>query len=369
MKYDLKNICEQFSIQGSFTQALPYGTGHINDTYCVTFNTANGNKRYILQRINHNIFKRPAELMDNVVRVTNHIQAKLKAANTDPQEIARRTLTVIPTREGNPFHQDSAGNYWRTYIFIEKAKTYDVLEQLNYAYEAAKAFGEFQNMLVDLPQPPLFDTIPDFHNGIKRFEAFRKALEADSHCRAKEAKTEIEFLQSHSWIFDVVPKLTAEGKLPIRITHNDTKINNVMLDDVTGKGICVIDLDTVMPGSALFDFGDIARTTLSPAAEDEQDLSKVFMEMPRFEAILKGYLASAGKFLNQTEKEHLIFAGKLITLIIGTRFLTDFLAGDVYFKIHREKHNLDRCRTQFKLVQSIEENEDKMLKLVEKFSA
>jgi hypothetical protein len=369
MKYDLKYISEQFEFCGDFIEAVPYGTGHINDTYCVTYKTGTGSNRYIVQRINHNVFKNPPELMSNIVRVTSHIHDKLKAANTEPQEILRRTLTVIPTRDKNAYYKDSADNYWRAYIFIEKAKTYDVLERLDYAYEAAKAFGEFQNMLVDLPKPPLFDTIPDFHNGPKRFEAFKRALETDVHNRARDAKSEMEFLQSHSWILGVVPKLTAEGKLPVRITHNDTKINNVMLDDSTGKGICVIDLDTVMPGSALFDFGDIARTTLCSAAEDEQDISKVFMEMPRFEAILKGYLASAGAFLNQTEKDNLILGGKLITLIIGTRFLTDFLAGDVYFKIHREKHNLDRCRTQFKLVQSIEENEDKMSKFVEKFSA
>lgn len=368
MKYDIKNIYEQFEIKGDFLETAPYGTGHINDTFVVNSRLNAEKRRYIIQRINHQIFKNPPQLMSNIVRVTDHIRRKLEQSDKK-DDIDRRVLTVIPAKDGKSYYTDADGNYWRAHPFINNARTYDVIEKLDQAYEAAKAFGDFQNMLVDLPAPPLFETIPDFHNGPKRFIAFQKALKADACNRAKDAKDEIEFLQANSWIFEVCPKLIANGELPIRITHNDTKINNVMIDDKTNEGICVIDLDTVMPGLALYDFGDILRTTLTTAEEDEQDLSKVFMEMPRFEAVLKGYLASAGAFLNKTEKEHLVFSGKMITLIIGTRFLTDFLAGDVYYKIHRQNHNLDRCRTQFKLVQSIAENEKKMLELVKKYSS
>jgi len=347
-------------------QAAPYGSGHINDTFAVDCGSIAGNRRYLLQRINHAVFRKPPELMDNIGRVTGHIRKKLESSKE--KDIDRKVLRLIPTMDGGNYHREDDGNYWRCYVFIENAKTYDVLNNLKQAYEAARAFGTFQKMLVDLPKPVLYETIPDFHNGPKRFEAFQRAVQADACNRAKAAKEEIDFLQANGWVFDVFPKLIEQGKLPIRITHNDTKINNVMIDDRTDEGICVVDLDTVMPGLALYDFGDIMRTTLSSAAEDERDLSRVFMEMPRFEAILKGYLSAAGAFLNKTEKEHLVFGGEMITLVIGTRFLTDFLSGDTYFKIHREGHNLDRCRTQFKLVRSITEQQEEMLNLVEKYS-
>ncbi|MCD4830943.1 MAG: aminoglycoside phosphotransferase family protein [Anaerohalosphaeraceae bacterium] len=363
MEFDLKKVFDNFQIEGQFLQAAPYGSGHINDTFAVEAT----DKRYIFQRINRDVFKNPPKLMDNIARVTRHIHSKLESQGAE--DIDRRVLTVIPAGDGKDYHIDADGNYWRAYIFVEKARTYDVMENLAQAYEAAKAFGNFQNMLVDLPGPALFETIPDFHNGSKRFQAFENALKADVCNRAKDAKDEIAFLQASGWIFDIFPKLVEQGGVPIRITHNDTKINNVMIDDKTNEGICVIDLDTVMPGLALYDFGDIMRTTLSPSAEDEQDLSKVFMEMPRFEAVLKGYLSTAGRFLNKAEKEHLAFSGKMITLTIGTRFLTDYLAGDTYFKVHRDGHNLDRCRTQFKLVQSITENQEQILKLVEKYGS
>ena len=367
MKFDLDSIFKNFQIEGAFLEACPYGSGHINDTFAVSCKQNSENKRYIFQRINHNIFKNPPKLMDNIVRVTRHIHSKLESQGAE--DIDRRVMKVIPADDGKDYYTDDDGNYWRAYIFIEKARTYDVMENLDQAYEAAKAFGAFQNMLVDLPEAPLFETIPDFHNGPKRLRAFQEALKADVCNRAKDAKEEIEFLQNNSWVFEVFPKLIEQGKIPIRITHNDTKINNVMIDDKTNEGICVIDLDTVMPGLALYDFGDIMRTTLSPAAEDEQDLSKVRMDMPSFEVIVRGYLSTAGQFLNTAEKEHLVFSGKMITLIIGARFLTDYLAGDTYFKIHRDGHNLDRCRTQFKLVQSITEQQEQMLKFVEKYSS
>jgi Ser/Thr protein kinase RdoA (MazF antagonist) len=237
----------------------------------------------------------------------------------------------------------------------------DVVESPAQAFAAAQAFGQFQKLLTDLPAPRLHDTIPDFHHTPKRFAALEKFVAADTGNRAALAKPEIEFALRHQAICGVL----LDAQLPERVTHNDTKINNVLLDDATGEGVCVIDLDTVMPGLALYDFGDMVRTTTSPVKEDERDLTKVTMQFPMFEALVRGYLASASAFLTPAEKQQLAFAGKLITFEIGIRFLTDFLAGDPYFKIHREEHNLDRCRTQFKLVESIEQQEAQMNKSVE----
>ncbi|MEI7809120.1 MAG: aminoglycoside phosphotransferase family protein, partial [Verrucomicrobiota bacterium] len=245
--------------------------------------------------------------------------------------------------------------------FIEQARTFDAVESAAQAFKAAQAFGRFQKLLADLPAPRLHDTIPDFHHTSKRFAALEKAIQADAANRARLAKPEIEFALRHQAICRVL----LDANLPERVTHNDTKFNNVMLDDTTGEGICVIDLDTVMPGLALYDFGDMVRTTTSPAKEDERDLSRVKMQFPMFEALARGYLSSAAEFLTTAEKKLLPFSGKLITFEIGLRFLTDFLAGDVYFKVHRDGHNLDRCRTQLKLVESITQQEEQMNQLVE----
>jgi len=347
----------QFQLPGEFVSAEPYGSGHINDTYCLRFNQAGTPIRYILQRINHKVFKNPVALMENIARVTSHLAEKM----ADQPDLARRALTLIPARDGRAWHVDPEGNHWRTYLFLEKARTYDAVESTGQAFEAAKAFGQFQKLLADLPEPRLHDTIPDFHHTPKRFAALAKALATDSANRAKSCQAEIDFALANQPICRVL----IDAKLPERVTHNDTKFNNVMLDDATGEGICVIDLDTVMPGLALYDFGDMVRTTTSPAKEDEQDLSKVTMQFPMFEALVRGYLSTAGEFLTPAEKKFLPFSGKLITFEIGLRFLTDYLSGDTYFKVHREEHNLDRCRTQFKLVESIEQQEQQMNKLVE----
>ncbi len=356
MQHDIAAIARQFRIPGEFISAAPYGSGHINDTYCANFSASGTPVRYILQRINHNVFKNPVALMENVARVTTHIRAKL-AGQAD---INRRVLTLIPTATGQAYYRDEGGNHWRAYVFIEKARTYDAVESPGQALQAARAFGRFQQLLADLPAPRLHDTIPGFHDTPKRFAALEKAIAADTANRAKLCQPEIQFALQHKPITGIL----LQAGLPERVTHNDTKFNNVMLDDATGEGICVIDLDTVMPGLVLYDFGDQVRTTTSPAKEDERDLSKVKMQMPMFEALARGYLETAGGFLTPGEKQHLAFAGKLITFEIGIRFLADFLAGDVYFKVHREDHNLDRCRTQFKLVESIEQQEEQMNRLV-----
>jgi len=364
MKHDIKALGTDFMIPGDFVEASPYGSGHINDTYAATYSQGGTKIRYIFQRINHNVFKKPADLMENVRRVTEHLKNKLKGQ----ADASRKTLWLIPTVKGEAFHIDGDGNHWRVYIFIEKAKTYDIIETPEQAFQAARAFGEFQKNLVDIPGGRLFETIPDFHNTPKRFENLEKAIEKDACNRASGIKKEIDFALKHKEMTGILLKLNSEGKIPERITHNDTKLNNVMIDDKSSEGICVIDLDTVMPGLVHYDFGDLVRTSTSPAAEDEKDLSKVKMQMNMFDALLKGYLESAGDFLNKTEKEYLPFAGKLITFEIGIRFLTDYLSGDVYFKIKREEHNLDRCRTQFKLVESIENQEKEMTRLLEKYS-
>jgi hypothetical protein len=356
-EHDVSAIACQFQIDGEFAGATTHGSGHINDSYCATFHQAGMPVRYILQRINHNIFKNPIAVMENIQRVTSHLAAKVSG---DPDR-SRLVLTLVPARDERAWHVDRDGSYWRTYRFIENAHTYDVVESADQAFQAGKAFGRFQKLLVDLPAPRLHDTIKDFHDTPKRFMALEKAIASDVAGRAIFAGREIEFAFAHRSITSVL----IDANLPERITHNDTKFNNVMLDDVTGEGICVIDLDTAMPGLALHDFGDMVRTATSPANEDEQDLSKVTMQFSMFEALLRGYLASAGDFLTKAEKQHLVFSGKLMTFEQGIRFLTDYLRGDVYYKVNRDEQNLDRCRTQFKLLESIEQQEERMHRLVQ----
>jgi aminoglycoside phosphotransferase (APT) family kinase protein len=361
LRHDLRSVARNFQIFADFQSAEPYGSGHINDTYAATYSQGGTPMRYIHQRINTNIFKNAAGLMNNIERVTRHLAGKLAGQ----PDATRRTLTLVPASDGRTYYVDPQGGFWRTYVFIEKARSYDAVESPQQALAAAKAFGRFQCLLADLPAPRLLDTIPDFHNTPKRFAALEAAIAADVANRAALARQEIEFALHRKPIASRLVDLQAAGVLPERTTHNDTKFNNVMLDDTSQEGICVIDLDTVMPGLALYDFGDMVRTTTSPAMEDEQDLSKVCMQFPMFEALVRGYLASAGEVLQKAEKEQLAFSGKLITFEIGIRFLADYLAGDVYFKVHREGHNLDRCRTQFKLVESIEAQEEAMQRLVE----
>jgi aminoglycoside phosphotransferase (APT) family kinase protein len=354
--HDLRAVACQFQIYGEFRHAEPYGTGHINDTYAAHFDQGGTPVRYILQRINHKVFQDPPALMENIRRVTTHLGNKLAGE----RDFSRRALTLIPARDGSVFHRDGAGNYWRAYLFIEKARTYDALQSPEQAFQAARAFGHFQQLLLDLPAPPLHETIVGFHDTPRRFAQLEQAIGRDAVNRARFARAEIDFALHRK---DLTGRLLAAG-LPERITHNDTKLSNVMLDDDTGEGICITDLDTVMPGLALYDFGDMVRTGTSPALEDERDLSKTTMQFPMFEALVRGYLASAGGFLTKAEREYLAFAGKLITFEMGIRFLADFLAGDVYYKVRHDTHNLDRCRTQFRLIESLEQQEEQMNRFV-----
>lgn len=349
-------VALNFRLPGACLEAVPHGHGHINDTFAITIDAGSTRPRYVLQRINQNVFRNVPALMENVERVTAHV-----SRGAPPN----RALVLVPSLSGASYVQDAAGEYWRCYHFIEGARTHDVVNAPERAFEAARAFGNFQRLLQDLPGPRLHETIPQFHDTRHRFGQFREALKADRCERASGVKADIEFVLAREPLADVLLGLHRDGAIPERITHNDTKLNNVMLDDATGTAVCVIDLDTVMPGLALYDFGDLVRTGTSAAAEDETDVSKVSLRMPMFEALVRGYAASAGAFLNAAERAHLAFAGKLITFEIGLRFFTDYLDGDRYFKTRHPRHNLDRARNQFALVQSIEQQESAMQRLVD----
>ena len=360
---ELKRISRHFQIYGEILHAEPLKIGHINETYIATYDQGGMRVRYIHQKLNRNVFKNPAGVMKNVMRVTRHIREKLEARNVP--DLTRRVLVVIPTRDGEACHKNGNHDVWRTFVFVEGVQTHEAVQSPAQAFQAGKAFGEFQSLLVDLPGGRLIETIPDFHNTRKRFKNFQNAVQADRYNRAAGVRREIEFALQRQPVTGMILDAMSRGKIPERITHNDTKFNNVMLDVVTGEAMCIVDLDTVMPGCALYDFGDMVRTTTSPTLEDELDLAKVTLQMPMFKQLARGYYSTAGQFLTRREKELIAFSGKLITFEIGLRFLTDYLCGDVYFRTHRPDHNRDRCRTQFKLVESIERQESAMQKFVD----
>lgn len=360
-----QEIAAAFVCPGTYLGEVPYGSGHINDTYRVVYDQGGREVHYIHQRINHHIFRDVPKLMNNIGRVTRHQRRKFEQAGAD--DLSRRALTLVPTLDGGDYFLDARGDYWRTYVFIEDAVAIDVIQNTNQAAEAAKAFGEFQCQLADLPGR-LHETIPNFHHTRSRYDALMKAVERDELNRAAGVKAEIDFAVAREEIVDKVIDLMAAGEIPERVTHNDTKLNNVLIDTATGEGVCVIDLDTVMPGSVLYDFGDMVRTAASRSDEDERDLSKVEMDINYFEALVRGYLETASGFLVPKERELLAFSGTLITYETGLRFLTDYLQGDTYFKTHREGQNMDRCRKQFKMVQSVEEQMAAMCIITERYS-
>ncbi len=363
-KPDLEAICTAFETEGTYRKSCPIPSGHINDTYCSEFEAETRIIRYVNQRINHGVFKEPQKLMDNIERVTRFARGKIVEAGGNP---LRETLNLVPAKDGRSFHVTPGGEYWRTFLFIERARTYDKVENIRHVYAASRAFGIFQKMLSELPGKRLHDTVPDFHNTRRRFETFLSVLGLDPKNRATAVRPEIEFVLGHENDTGIVCQGLEEGRIPERVTHNDTKLNNVMIDDETGEGICVIDLDTVMPGSVLYDFGDSVRLGAATAAEDERDLSKVGFDLRLFDCLAQGYLDAARDFLTSAESELLAFSAKLLTLECGIRFLTDHLNGDVYFKIHREGHNLDRARTQFKMVAEMEKRTDEMESVVRRY--
>ena len=352
MQESMKKILQQFRLDAPAVSCDKYGCGHINETYLVV---TEQQTRYILQKINHHIFKDVPALMGNIAAVTNHL-----AKQTDDP---RRVLTLVPKTEGQSYYQSEDGCYWRVYVFVEDAVCLQLPETPMDFYESAVAFGSFQQMLKDFPAETLCEVIPNFHNTADRYRIFHEVLAKDPMGRAKEVASEIRFVLDREEEAGTLVRLLQAGKLPLRVTHNDTKLNNVMLDAQTRTALCVIDLDTVMPGLSLYDFGDSIRFGAASAAEDEQDLSKMEMRLDLFEIYTKGFL-SACPGLTETEREMLPMGAKLMTLECGVRFLTDYLDGDHYFATHRPGHNLDRARTQFKLVADMETKWEQMHQIV-----
>lgn len=355
-----KEALEHFQLQGQLGEVRPWGSGHINDTFLVE-----GPCDYILQRMNKTIFTKPWEVMENIVGVTSFLKDKIKKSGGDE---LRETLTVIPAEDGQSWYRDESGEFWRMYYRIRDAVSYDQVETEQDFYESAAAFGNFQQLLADYPAETLHETIPGFHDTEVRYRTFCQAVKEDICGRAKEAAQEIEFFREREETASVLGKLLSEGRLPLRVTHNDTKLNNVMLDQKTGKGICVIDLDTVMPGLAVHDFGDSIRFGASTGAEDEPDLSKVSCDLHLFQLYTQGFLSGCQGSLTELELAMLPMGAKMMTYECGMRFLTDYLQGDVYFKTHRKGHNLDRCRTQMKLVADMEAKWQQMEQIVSIFA-
>ena len=356
----LQSAANAFDFGGPvLCDAHHYGEGHINDTFVIW--REDHSKRFILQRINTDTFTNPVGLMENVCGVTRHLRAKILAEGGDP---ARETLNVVPTLSGSTCYLDADGGAWRAYDFVEDTICLQQVGSEADFRTVAETLGKFQNQLDDYPASTLHETIARFHDTPNRYANFEKALAADALGRAKNITSEIEFIHAREQDCHVLLDQLAAGEIPLRVTHNDTKINNVLIDAATGKGICVIDLDTVMPGLSAYDFGDSIRTGANDCAEDEPDQSKVHFDLHLYEVFAKGYLSTAGASMSMAEKKSLAWGARLMTLECGIRFLTDYLEGDHYFHIARPGHNLDRARTQFTLVRQMEEVFDQMLEIV-----
>lgn len=356
--FPLEEIIKNFNIDGEYIGYYLSNDGHINNTFVLEFDDGLGNiKSYLLQLINTNVFKNPDELMENIVGVTEHLRKIVVDNGGDPE---RECLNVYFTSDGKPYYRDADGNCWRCYNFITGAHSCQSIDDPETFANAARAFGKFQCLLADYPSETLHETIPNFHNTLSRFADFEKAVSDNIAGRADSVRDEIDFVLARRDDAGVLVKLLEKGKLPLRVTHNDTKLNNVMFDNETDEGICVIDLDTVMPGLSLYDFGDSIRFGANTAAEDEKDLSKVSLSLPLYREYTAGYLSTAGQSLTPTEVEYLPFSAKLMTFECGMRFLTDYLNGDTYFRIAYDDHNLDRCRTQFRLVEDMERKMEDM---------
>lgn len=350
----LNEIVNLFDVAASIS---PYGNGHINDTYLC----GGDGSGYILQRINTDVFKNPDEVMENIVRVTEFLRGKIAAAGGDPE---RETLTVIPTKKGESFLRADDGCY-RMYTFVQNTYSADTVENNGQLFEAGKAFGSFQKMLNDFPMEGLHETIVNFHVTPERVKQLDAALKVNFENRAEKCADEIALAKKYSSYADKIVEAIRAGEIPLRVTHNDTKLNNVLLDRTTGKGVCVIDLDTVMPGSLLYDYGDALRFGASSGSEDEKDLSKIWFDLDKFRAFSEGFLGEVGSCLTAKEREYLPLSALMMTYECGIRFLADYLNGDTYFKIHRPGHNLDRARTQLKLVCDIESKFDEMKRIVD----
>ncbi len=340
-----------FDFRGSIIDFRPFGNGHINDTYLVRFRYGGKTVKYIMQRINNGVFKNPEQVMSNIINVTSFLRNQIIDAGGDPE---RETLNVIKTKDGKGFYIDGYGSFWRAFVFIADAVSLDLPEDDNDFYQSAVAFGNFQHRLGSFPANELFETIPDFHNTPVRYDNLIKAIERNASGRADNAKAEIEFAKERREFTNILEDSFAKGLIPKRVTHNDTKMNNVMLDKDTREPVCVVDLDTIMPGYSVNDFGDSIRFGASTAAEDEKDLDKVHFSVEYFKAYAEGYVGAVRGSITAKEAELLPYGAYLMTIECGMRFLADYLSGDTYFATKYEGHNLVRCRTQLKLVSEME---------------
>jgi len=355
MRTDLFKIAKNFRLNGIVRNVFPFGSGHINDSYKVLSSERN----YLLQRVNQEVFKDVRGLTSNLVRVTEYLSDLIAENNPDGMQV----LNTIRANNGNYFFTNEEGDCWRVFDFIEGSKSYDIAENTDLAFEGGKTYGWFIKMLDQFPADTLTETLPKFHDIQFRLDNFRNSVNKDVAERVGEAKKEIDFVEKHAEEMSKIHILGIDEKIPLRVTHNDTKINNVLFNE-DNKGICVIDLDTVMPGYVHFDFGDAIRTFTNTADEDEKNLSKVSMDIDLFKAFSEGFLSETKDILKKTEISTLAFSAKLMTFIIGLRFLTDYLDGDVYYKTKYPEHNLIRARVQFKLVESMEEQFKEMEKTI-----
>ena len=365
MNERIGKITPNFNVEGKVVSAEKYGSGHINETILVTLAKDGVQTPYILQRINKNVFKNPPELMENYVGVTAFLREKIVAAGGDPD---RETLNVIKARDGKNYYCDADGEYWRMLVFVTDSVSYDKVERPEQFYESAVAFGNFQSLLREYPASTLFETIVNFHNTPDRYRQLMEAVAADKCGRLAEVEAEVAFARAREEFAGTLERAHAEGKLPLKVTHNDTKLNNILFDNATGKPLCVVDLDTIMPGYAVNDFGDSIRFGATTALEDEADLSKVNFDINLYELYVKGFIEGAKGGLSEGELEMLPIGAMMMTFECGMRFLTDYLSGDTYFRTSREKHNLDRARNQFKLVSDMEKCLPEMRAIVAKYA-
>ncbi len=360
IEVNLKQILSYFAIKGDFVECEPYGHGHINRTYLATFNENGNRKRYILQKINSTLFTSVENLMHNIQLVTDFNRAKIIERGGNPD---RESLTLIRTVDDKPFLKLD-DEYYRVYVFIENTVAYQTVTNPQDFYYSAIAFGSFNNLLAEFDASQLYEILPDFHNTAKRFIAFKNAVSNDILDRAKNCQEEIKFVMDRQHYYSKIVDMLESGEMPLKVTHNDTKLNNVLLDDKTGEPVAVIDLDTIMPGSICYDFGDSIRFGCNPCNEDEKDLSKVVFRFDLYEKYLDGFLTAVGNRITQVEKDNLALGAIMMTIECGMRFLTDYLQGDTYFRTHYEGQNLHRARTQLKLVSDMEKVFDKMNALV-----
>ena len=363
---EVKHILPRFAFEGDYYDAVEMTSGNINNTYRLEYRVNGESVFYTLQHINRYVFKNPQMVMENIERVTEHLRASYIAEDIDP---TRHVLHLIPTVDGKNLFIDAEGNYWRAYYFISNATPYDAPEKPVHLFETGRAFGEFQKRLYDFPTGLLHDTIPDFHNTTKRFYTFVASVAEDKAHRVRELEDEIEFMFEHRRMMNGIVRRLENGELPLRVTHNDTKINNVLIDDATDKAICVIDLDTVMPGSSLYDFGDAVRFCASTAAEDEADTSRIHLDLERYRLFTEGFLSEVNGFLQPEEIRLLPLGVQVLTCELAMRFLTDYIDGDLYFKLRYPKHNLVRARAQMALLRDIESKADEMQRIIDEFIA